>query len=176
MRGELDWIVMKCLEKDRSRRYETANQLGMEIQRYLSDEPVLAGPPSAGYRLRKFLQRNRGRAIAASLLLLAVISGIVAVVWVQMRANHELAAMNAELAEEQAKVEKRFALAQKAIAKLHSGVSEDLLLKSDQFKELRTQLLKEAADFYGDMEKLLEGQTDAKSRRLLAEGIFNSPN
>src|SRR5262245_18280920 len=50
MRGELDWIVMKCLEKDRNQRYETANGFAMDIQRYLADEPVLAGPPSAGYR------------------------------------------------------------------------------------------------------------------------------
>src|SRR6476620_380500 len=54
VRGELDWIVMKCLEKDRNRRYETANGLAMDVQRYLVDEPVLACPPSAGYRLRKF--------------------------------------------------------------------------------------------------------------------------
>src|SRR6266704_57759 len=52
-RGELDWIVMKCLEKDRNRRYESANGLAIDLQRYLADEPVEAGPPSAGYRLRK---------------------------------------------------------------------------------------------------------------------------
>src|SRR6202011_627546 len=50
VKGDLDWIVMKCLEKDRGRRYETANQLGQELERYLADEPVQAGPPSAGYR------------------------------------------------------------------------------------------------------------------------------
>src|SRR5438874_2924081 len=54
MRGELDWIVMKCLEKDRNRRYETANGVAADVQRYLADEPVQACPPSAGYRLRKF--------------------------------------------------------------------------------------------------------------------------
>src|SRR5271157_1275105 len=53
MRGELDWIVMKCLEKDRNRRYETANGLASDVQRYLADEPVQAGPPSARYRLKK---------------------------------------------------------------------------------------------------------------------------
>src|SRR5262249_36550260 len=53
VRGELDWIVMKCLEKDRARRYETANGLARDVQRYLADEPVEACPPSAGYRLRK---------------------------------------------------------------------------------------------------------------------------
>jgi len=52
---------MKCLNKERSRRYETANGLGMDVQRFLADEPVLARPPSAGYRLRKFVRRNAGR-------------------------------------------------------------------------------------------------------------------
>jgi serine/threonine protein kinase len=60
VRGELDWIVMKCLEKDRSRRYETANGLAADVQRYLADEPVLACPPSAGYRLHKFARRHKG--------------------------------------------------------------------------------------------------------------------
>ena len=59
VRGELDWIVMKCLEKDRSRRYETASGLALDVQRYLHDEHVLACPPSAAYRLRKFARRNR---------------------------------------------------------------------------------------------------------------------
>src|SRR5262249_41619137 len=59
VRGELDWIVMKALEKDRSRRYETANGFAMDVQRYLADEPVLACPPSAGYRLRKFARKHR---------------------------------------------------------------------------------------------------------------------
>jgi tRNA A-37 threonylcarbamoyl transferase component Bud32 len=65
LRGDLDWIVMKCLEKDRSRRYETANGLAADIKRHLNDEPVTAGAPSAGYRLRKFVKRNRGKVIAS---------------------------------------------------------------------------------------------------------------
>jgi hypothetical protein len=59
VRGELDWIVMKALEKDRSRRYETANGFAMDVQRYLAGESVLAVPPSAGYRLRKFARKHR---------------------------------------------------------------------------------------------------------------------
>src|SRR5215218_516527 len=68
VRGELDWIVMKCLEKDRNRRYESANGFAADVQRYLADEPVLACPPSAGYRLRKFARRNK-RALATMTLL-----------------------------------------------------------------------------------------------------------
>src|SRR5690349_15079794 len=57
VRGELDWIVMKCLEKDRNRRYETAKDFAADVQRYLNDETVQACPPSAGYRLRKFARK-----------------------------------------------------------------------------------------------------------------------
>ena len=70
VQGELDWIVMRCLEKDRSRRYETASALAKDAERYLSDEPVEACPPSAGYRLRKFGRKHRGPLVAASLVFL----------------------------------------------------------------------------------------------------------
>jgi serine/threonine protein kinase len=75
--GELDWIVMKCLEKDRSQRYETANALALDLERYLANEPVLAGPPSMRYRMRKFVRRHRGVVISASLVMLALIGGII---------------------------------------------------------------------------------------------------
>ena len=68
VRGELDWIVMKALEKDRNRRYETASGFAMDVQRYLADEPVLACPPSVVYRLRKFARRNK-RTLETALLL-----------------------------------------------------------------------------------------------------------
>src|SRR5262249_5914314 len=68
VRGELDWIVMKALEKDRNRRYETASGFALDIQRYLADEPVLACPPSAIYRLRKFARRNKGTLTFATLI------------------------------------------------------------------------------------------------------------
>src|SRR5262249_46633268 len=66
--GDLDWIVLKALEKAGGRRYETANGFAMDVQRYLADEPVLACPPSVGYRLRKFARRNRAQlALGAAL-------------------------------------------------------------------------------------------------------------
>ena len=77
LRGELDWIVMKCLEKDRTRRYDTANGLAREIQRYLADEPVEARPPSRRYRLGKFLRRNQGPVLATALVFLALVGGII---------------------------------------------------------------------------------------------------
>jgi tetratricopeptide (TPR) repeat protein len=80
VRGELDWIVMMCLEKDRSRRYESASALAADVQRYLTDEPVQACPPSAWYRFRKFARRNRATLATASLLSLAtlLVVGLVA--------------------------------------------------------------------------------------------------
>jgi serine/threonine protein kinase/tetratricopeptide (TPR) repeat protein len=87
LKGDLDWIVMKCLEKDRQRRYETANGLAMDLQRHLGNEPVVARPPSMAYRLQKLMRRNRlafaaGMAVAASLVV-----GIAASMWQAVRAT-----------------------------------------------------------------------------------------
>ncbi len=76
-RGELDWVLHKALEKDRARRYSTANGLASDIQRYLTNEVVEARPPSTLYTLQKFFKRNRGQAIAAGLVLLSLLAGIV---------------------------------------------------------------------------------------------------
>jgi eukaryotic-like serine/threonine-protein kinase len=81
VRGELDWIALRALEKDRSRRYESASALAADVQRHLNDEPVSAGPPGAGYRLRKFLCRHRRPVLAAGLVLVALFAGIVGTTW-----------------------------------------------------------------------------------------------
>jgi WD40 repeat protein len=97
VRGELDWIVMKTLEKDRNRRYETAKDFAADVQRYLNDEPVHACPPSVGYRLRKFARRNRGPVLAASVLILALVGGIIGTTWGMLRATDaEAVAVKAE--------------------------------------------------------------------------------
>jgi tetratricopeptide (TPR) repeat protein len=98
VRGELDWIVMKALEKDRTRRYETANGFAMDVQRYLADEPVVACPPSAGYRLRKFVRRNKGRVLAAAALALSLLAGTAAVLTVKANADRDRAAAETERA------------------------------------------------------------------------------
>jgi serine/threonine protein kinase len=77
VRGELDWIVMRCLEKDRARRYDTAIALARDMERYLRDEPVEACPPTVGYRLRKSLRKHRGPVTAAAVVLLALVAGVV---------------------------------------------------------------------------------------------------
>jgi serine/threonine protein kinase/tetratricopeptide (TPR) repeat protein len=87
VRGELDWIVMKCLEKDRTRRYETASGLARDIERYLADEPVEAGPPSATYKLQKYARKHRvGLAMAASLGGLLIVAATVST-WQAVRAT-----------------------------------------------------------------------------------------
>jgi serine/threonine protein kinase/WD40 repeat protein len=86
-RGELDWIVMKALEKDRKRRYETASSFVADVQRYLNDEPVQACPPSVGYRLRKFLRRHKGPVLAAAVVVLALVGGIIGTTWEMFRAT-----------------------------------------------------------------------------------------
>ena len=175
LRGELDWVVMKCLEKQRDRRYETANGLARDVQRYLADEIVEARPPSAGYRLRKFLRRHKGQVVAASLVLLSLVLGIVGTTWGLIRAaqaNTALAAANSDLTVANAKVHARYELAVDAVKTFHTGVSEDFLLKQNQFKVLRDRLLKSAADFYGKLSALLGTETDLSSRPALAAANF----
>ena len=81
LRGDLDWVVMKCLEKSRERRYETANALARDIERFLADEIVEARPPTTTYRLGKFLKRHRGVAAAAGAVAAALIVGVAAFAW-----------------------------------------------------------------------------------------------
>jgi serine/threonine protein kinase/tetratricopeptide (TPR) repeat protein len=87
VRGELDWIVMKALEKDRSSRYATANGFAQDLQRYLAEEPVEACPPSASYRLRKFARRNRKWLLVAGAFVLLLATGVVGVTWQAIRAT-----------------------------------------------------------------------------------------
>jgi tetratricopeptide (TPR) repeat protein len=100
VRGELDWIVMRALEKDRSRRYETANGLARDIERYLADEPVEACPPSAAYRLRKFARKNKKVLTTAAAFVGLLGVGIVVSTWQAVRAT--VAGQEARAAEVQA--------------------------------------------------------------------------
>src|SRR5438874_6862515 len=87
VKGELDWIVMKTLEKDRNRRYETAKDFAADVQRYLNDEAVQACPPSAWYRFRKFARRNKRILATVGLLALALLTGTVVSAWQAIRAT-----------------------------------------------------------------------------------------
>ena len=89
LRGDLDWIVLMAMEKDRTRRYPTAASLADDLKRFLAHEPVLAGPPSTAYRLRKFARRNRPFIVAAAVITLVVIAGLVATSIGFVQASHE---------------------------------------------------------------------------------------
>jgi len=88
MRGELDWVVMKCLEKDRTRRYETANALGRDVQRFLADEVVEARPPSRAYRLRKFGRKHQAALWTSATIAALLVAGIVGTTWEMIRARN----------------------------------------------------------------------------------------
>jgi eukaryotic-like serine/threonine-protein kinase len=87
LRGELDWVVMKALDKDRRRRYETASDFAQDIHRYLSKETVSARPPTSAYRIAKFVSKHRGVVFAASLIALLLVGGITATSWFAYRSN-----------------------------------------------------------------------------------------
>jgi eukaryotic-like serine/threonine-protein kinase len=89
LRGDLDWIVMKCLEKDRTRRYDTATSLAEDIVRHLKDEPVIAGPPGTGYKLSKFVRRNRGRVAGFAMMIAVLFIGVVGTSYGMLWAMHE---------------------------------------------------------------------------------------
>ena len=142
LRGDLDWIVMKCLEKDRSRRYETANGLAVDLKRHLNREPVLARPPSSLYRLQKLVQRNKLEFAAAAAVAAALVLGLAASTWLFIRESkaHTLATQ----AQRQAEANQRkaqTAQAQEAQQRLRAEAGERsaqrLLYASDMNLALR---------------------------------------
>lgn len=153
MRGELDWIVMKALEKDRSRRYETANGLALDVQRYLTHEPVLAGPPGAGYRLRKFARRHRAAVVTGSCFVMVLLVGAVISTWLALRAT--VAEWDARTAERIAVEEKERADGEATSARKSAAVAlaekqraEDALGKAR--RERAISLLRQAAMAWQD--------------------------
>jgi serine/threonine protein kinase/tetratricopeptide (TPR) repeat protein len=89
VRGDLDWVAMKALEKDRTRRYETANGLANDVMRHLNDEPVSAGPPGVGYRLHKFVRRHRTAVASGLLIAAAIVAGLVISTVMYFRAERQ---------------------------------------------------------------------------------------
>jgi WD40 repeat protein len=100
LRGDLDWIVMKALEKDRSRRYEAVNGLALDVQRHIENKPVMAGPPGRAYRFRKFVRRNRFAFATGGVVMASLIVGLVLFIWQWHRAeqaNDQLAIALSEM-------------------------------------------------------------------------------
>jgi len=126
VRGELDWIVMKALEKDRNRRYETANGLASDIQRYLRDEPVTACPPSMRYRLRKFARRHKVAVAMVSLAAIALIAlGMAGMLAYRNRLVVEQHEAELRSHEQRLLAEKRQYALEKALIEAMSGDFED---------------------------------------------------
>jgi serine/threonine protein kinase len=180
-RGELDWIVMKALEKDRNRRYETASAFAADVQRYLADEPVLACPPSAVYRLRKFARRNRAAlalALAVAVVVLLTVGGLtVNNILVTHERDLKQDALNkkeeALVLKDQALAQKDQALVEKQrqtdrananLAKAHKAVQNYLLetaqdprLEEADLLPLRKNLLATAVPFFEEFLQQKEG-------------------
>jgi len=126
LHGELDWVVLKALEKDRTRRYETVNGLARDIERFLADEVVEARPPSASYRLKKLVRRHKGQVIAASLVLFALLAGIAGTTWGLIEAKSQ---------EREAKRQEQLARAETS-AKEEARAAESLRAEGERLARL----------------------------------------
>jgi WD40 repeat protein/serine/threonine protein kinase len=137
LRGDLDWIVMKCLEKDRKRRYETANGLAVDLKRHLNNETVVARPPSSAYRFQKLVRRNKLAVGAAGAVFCALVLGIIATTLQSMRATYA----------------KRQALAARSQA-IAAQASESRLREQAQAEELAARRRAYASDMNVAMQAL----------------------
>ncbi len=179
VRGDLDWIVMKALAKERNRRYESAIALAQDIERFANHEPVSAGPPKASYRVRKFARRHRwGLATAGAFGLVLVVATAVSA-WLAVRANHErVRALSAEKSarEQQARAQDREQMAIDAVRRYGDVVRETPELKNNpSLAKLRTSLLKEPQAFFKSLRDRLQAdrETAPDSLARLAAASFD---
>ena len=184
IKGELDWIVMKALSKERDQRYETAIGFARDVERFLTNEPIAAGPPSARYRLRKFVRRNRPQVIAASLVLFALLAGFAGTAFGLMRARQQQRiaeqAAAAELkAKQEADAKRIEAETQQRRAEAGEKLAGERLLqveaekKRTEAEKKRTEEEKHIALAVKDfLQKKLLGQADVREQAnaLLATG------
>jgi len=169
VRGDLDWIVMKALEKDRNRRYETANGLAMDLQRHLSEEPVAARPPSTGYRFAKLVRRNKGAFAATAAVGLTLVLGVVVSMWQAVRADKARRAEAGQRALAEASEKK--AIAQKQIAEaVGNFLQQDLLRQADvAFQEHTIRHLD--GEFEAKENPTIKELLDRAASKLTPEGI-----
>ncbi len=154
LRGELDWIVMKALEKDRTRRYESASALATDVERYLKDEPVQACPPTIRYRFGKFVRRNRIALAMSVSLIVALAVGLGIASW-----QAQLARRAERLADQQRRqAEKYLQLSLETVDRLLKGVAEEKLLNEPHMDPLRKRLLADALEFCATLSQ--ENSTD----------------
>ena len=146
VRGELDWIVMKALEKDRRRRYETANGLARDIERYLADELVEARPPGVGYRLFKFVRRHRAAMATVALIMLIMVAAVAVSIWQTVLAQR---ARETALAERDAAEQAR-ARTREALDEMSSHVINDWLSRFAEDSPEQREFLEKTARWYTD--------------------------
>jgi serine/threonine protein kinase len=174
IRGDLDWVVMKCLEKDRNRRYETANGLAKDVERYLHDEPVEACPPSAAYKLRKFARKYRAPLrVAAGFVALAVAGGVVSAVLI-WRERAEALRQRDEARSQRREAEAHFRKARQAVDHSFTLMSESTLLNHPTLEPLRKQLLQSAVRYYEEFVR--EHADDPELQAELAAAYFRITN
>jgi tetratricopeptide (TPR) repeat protein len=166
VRGELDWIVTKCLEKDRGRRYGTADGLARDLERHLRDEPVSAGPPSARYRFRKFARRHWRALTAALAFTLLLVTGIVTLAIAFVAVNRERHDKEIALQAES----KRRKQAREALETLTSQVVEDLFAKQPVLSARQKRFLETALRKYEEFAE--DTGQDQESRAWLAQAAF----
>jgi serine/threonine protein kinase len=158
VRGELDWIVMKALEKDRNRRYDSASAFAMDVQRYLADEPVQACPPSAWYRCRKFTRRHRSLLTTVGFIAVALLAGSGVSVWqaIQARQAKNAATIGfgqareelAQKIKEQERAEANFLKTLEAVDQFLTEVGEKELAAMPNLEQVRRRLLEKALRFF----------------------------
>jgi tetratricopeptide (TPR) repeat protein len=167
LRGELDWVVMKAIEKDRDRRYESAGAFAADIERYLADEPVQACPPSAAYRLRKFARRNKAILLPAAVVASAVLLGSAVSVWKYLGEREARADADAA----RASAEERLAMASDAVERYLDEVPEDPDLRDRHgLHGLRKRLLQTAVPFYEKLAEQKPGDAKQEAARARAYG------
>ena len=150
--GELDWIVMKAMDKDRGRRYGTSSDLARDVERYLADEPVEACPPSQLYLFRKLIRRNRGLAFASTLIFLALIFGVIGTTWGMVSANtaREAESKQRAISEQRrllAEKNQRAAVVQKQVAEAVQKFLQHDLLRQANAKEQADSILEHGGGF-----------------------------
>ena len=170
LRGELDWIVMKALEKDRSQRYESAAALARDIENYLADRPVSAGPPSVGYRVRKFVRRNRHMLAMAATLMTVLVLGAGVALQEAVLAKREAARADVERARAQATL--RAAL--RAVNELYIGVADKHLMATPMREPMKLDLLRGAIRFYAGLADMHATDVEFCRERALAHSRLGS--
>ncbi len=175
IRGDLDWIVMKALEKDRSRRYETANGLAADIKRYLAGEAVVAAPPSSGYRLRKLVRRHKGVVLAGCAVAAALVLGIVGTTMGLIDANRQrMEAINARAEEEK----QRQLVEQRAKELTAVSTFQAKMLSQIDMAEAGMDLMKSIrSKFTAELEKRGVNEADRVARAMSLQrelGLVNS--